>query len=80
MLLPRLRDPLFTRLVLVTLPEATPVHEAIAVQEDLARAGMKPHTWVLNQSLSSVQPEGALLRERALAERSHLQEVLHQDA
>jgi arsenite-transporting ATPase len=27
-LLPRLRDPDFTRVLIVTLPEATPVHEA----------------------------------------------------
>jgi arsenite/tail-anchored protein-transporting ATPase len=27
-LLPRLRDPKFTKVLLVTLPEATPVHEA----------------------------------------------------
>ena len=34
-LLPRLRDPAFTRVLLVTLPEATPVHEATALQDDL---------------------------------------------
>ena len=39
-LLPRLRDPAFTRVLLVTLPEATPVHEAQALQADLARAGI----------------------------------------
>ena len=27
-LLPRLRDPAFTKVLIVTLPEATPVHEA----------------------------------------------------
>ena len=37
-LLPRLRDPQFTRVILVTLPEATPVHEAGRLQEDLRRA------------------------------------------
>ncbi len=35
-LLPRLRDDDFTRVIVVTLPEATPVHEAAALQEELA--------------------------------------------
>ncbi len=41
-LLPRLRDPGFTRVLICTLPEATPVHEAAALQEDLQRAGIQP--------------------------------------
>ena len=45
-LLPRLRDPGFTRVLLVTLPEATPVHEAAQLQRDLARAGITPFAWV----------------------------------
>ena len=36
-LLPRLRDPVLTKILLVTLPEATPVHEAAALQQDLQR-------------------------------------------
>jgi arsenite-transporting ATPase len=50
-LLERLRDPAFTRILLVTLPEATPVHEAAALQEDLRRAHIEPFAWVINQSL-----------------------------
>jgi arsenite-transporting ATPase len=41
-LLPRLRDPDFTRVLIVTLPEATPVHEAASLQQDLVRAGIHP--------------------------------------
>lgn len=48
-LLPRLRDPEFTRVLLVTLPEATPVHEAARLQDDLLRAGITPFAWVINQ-------------------------------
>ena len=40
-LLPRLRDPQFTRVLIVTLPEATPVHEAAKLQQDLVRAGIR---------------------------------------
>lgn len=50
-LLPRLRDPAYTRVLIVTLPEATPVHEAERLSQDLARAGIEPHAWVINQSL-----------------------------
>ena len=38
-LLPRLRDPDFTKVVLVALPEATPVNEAEQLAGDLERAG-----------------------------------------
>ena len=50
-LLPRLRDPEFTRVLVVTLPEATPVHEAAKLQQDLRRAEIEPFAWVINQSL-----------------------------
>ncbi|MGO9256451.1 MAG: arsenical pump-driving ATPase [Bryobacteraceae bacterium] len=63
-LLPRLRDPDFTRVLLVTLPEATPVHEAARLQEDLARAGITPFAWVVNQAFSA---NG--FRDRVLVER-----------
>ena len=51
-LLPRLRDPEFTRILLVTLPEATPVHEAAQLQEDLLRANIGTFGWIINQSLT----------------------------
>ena len=47
-LLPRLREPDFTRVLIVTLPEATPVHEAASLQRDLLRAGITPFAWVIN--------------------------------
>ena len=50
-LLPRLRDPDFTRVLIVTLPEATPVHEASRLQHDLVRAGIHPFAWVINHCL-----------------------------
>jgi arsenite/tail-anchored protein-transporting ATPase len=50
-LLPRLRDPDFTRVLIVTLAEATPVHEAERLQADLRRAEIEPFAWVINQSL-----------------------------
>ena len=75
-LLPRLRDPGFTHIVLVTLPEATPIHEAIALERDLARAGIQPFAWVVNQSLTPLQVTDPLLRSRQVGEAVHLRELL----
>ena len=74
-LLPRLRDPSYTRVLLVTLPEATPVHEARALQEDLARAGISPYAWVVNQSLTPIATRDPVLWARRAAERPYLDEV-----
>lgn len=74
-LLPRLRDPAFTRVVVVTLPEATPVHEAAALQEELRRAGIEPFAWVVNQSLAPVEVRDPVLAARKSGERAYLDEV-----
>jgi arsenite/tail-anchored protein-transporting ATPase len=72
---PRLREASFTRVVLVTLPEATPVHEAWALQDDLARAGINPFGWVVNQSLTPISTRDPVLAARREAERPYLEEV-----
>ena len=77
-LLPRLRDPHFTRILLVTLPEATPVHEAAALERDLARAGISPFGWVINQSLADSGVSDPLLAARARAELPYIREVIEQ--
>jgi arsenite-transporting ATPase len=74
-LLPRLRDPEFTRVLLVTLPEATPVHEARALQDDLARAAIAPFAWVVNQTLTPISLRDPVLAARRAAERTYLDEV-----
>lgn len=74
-LLSRLRDPEFTRILLVTLPEATPVHEAAALQEDLRRAQIEPFGWIINQSLFGSGSGDRLLQKREEAEHRYLQEV-----
>jgi arsenite-transporting ATPase len=78
LLLPRLRDPEFARVVLVTLPEATPVHEAMALQDDLQRAGIAPFAWVVNQSFAVVDTDDPVLRARGGREQRHLDEVRQQ--
>ncbi|MFN6108000.1 MAG: arsenical pump-driving ATPase [Planctomycetaceae bacterium] len=74
-LLPRLRDPGFTRVLLVTLPEATPVHEAAQVQQDLRRAEIEPFAWVINQSLTPLAVIDPRLLERQRAEQRYIREV-----
>jgi len=71
-LLPRLRDPAFTKILVVTLPEATPVHEAALLQQDLERAGIRPFAWVVNQSLIPLEvTDPVLVRRRANETRFH---------
>lgn len=76
-LLPRLRDPQFTRVLLVTLPEATPVHEAAQLQRDLARAQIVPFAWVINQSLAPLALSDPVLMSKREAEFKYIDEVRH---
>ncbi len=64
----RLRDPAYTRVLLVTLPETTPVTEAAQLQADLRRAGIEPFAWIVNASLAAARPKDSVLVERAAAE------------
>jgi len=74
-LLPRLRDPHYTKVLIVTLPEATPVHEAERLQNDLARAGIHPHAWIINQSLAASGTAAPLLRQRGAYELPYIRRV-----
>lgn len=74
-LLPRLRDPAYTHVVLVTLPAATPVHEAAALGADLERAGIRPWAWVVNQSLAPLPVTDPVLVARRAREAPYLAEV-----
>ncbi len=77
-LLPRLRDPQFTRVFIVTLPEATPVHEAAQLQEDLRRAGIEPFAWVINQSVSPLAVTDPGLVARQSYEARYIGEVVNE--
>jgi arsenite-transporting ATPase len=74
-LLPRLRDPDFTRVLVVTLPAATPVHEAARLQQDLRRAEIEPFAWVINQSLLPLAVTDPTLRQRQHHELPFIDEV-----
>jgi len=71
----RLQDPEQTKMLLVTLPETTPVLEAAALQEDLRRAGIEPWAWVINASLAAAGPHDPLLVARAQSEIRQIEKV-----
>lgn len=77
LLLQRLRDPEFTKVILVALPEPTPVHEAQRLQADLRRAGIEPFGWVVNRSLALAGVKEPLLAAKAARESEPIGEVLN---
>lgn len=79
-LLEHLRDPAFTHILLITLPEATPVHEAAALQADLRRARIEPYAWVINQSLLHSGSCDPLLQRREHSEHRYIDEVVQKQA
>ena len=79
-LLPRLRDPEFARMLVVTLAESTPVQEAQRLQADLRRAGIEPYGWVINASLAAAETTHPTLRARAGAELAHIERVQESSA
>ncbi len=70
-----LQDPTLTKVIIVTLPEQTPVLEASILQVDLERAGIHPWAWVISTSLSAASVESAFLRQRATSEANPIAEV-----
>ena len=79
-LLPRLRDPDFTRVLVVTLAEATPVHEAASLQRDLRRAEIEPYAWVINQTLTPLTLSDPVLKGRQAHEAAYIREVCDEHA
>lgn len=79
-LLPRLRDPEFTKVLITTLPEATPVHEAARLQQDLRRAEIEPFGWVINQSFAVSGTRDELLMQRGSNELKYIDEVCKEHA
>jgi arsenite-transporting ATPase len=71
----RLQDPAYTRVLVVALPETTPVQEAERLQADLRRAGIEPWAWVLNRSLAAAAPTDPVLSARAALELAHVERV-----
>ncbi len=71
----RLQDPEQTKILIVTLPETTPVLEAAHLQEDLRRAGIEPWGWIINGSLAAAETSHPLLHTRGEAEHEQIAKV-----
>lgn len=71
----RLQDPAYTKIILVTLPEVTPVSQAAALQEDLRRASVEPYAWVLNKSVLGAGTHDPLLAARLAGERKQIERM-----
>lgn len=74
-LLPRIRNPKETSVVIVTLAEATPVLEASRLQDDLRRANINPKWWVINQSMIATNTNDPVLKGKASSEKKWIHEV-----
>ena len=71
----RLQDASYTKIILVTLPEVTPVSQAAALQDDLRRAGIEPYAWVLNKSVLAAGTHDPLLAARLSGERKQMERM-----
>ena len=73
-LLPRLKSN-ETEVIIVTLPEATPVYEALRLEDDLQRAGIAAKWWVVNQSLYGTNTTNPILAAKAAGEVEWLNRI-----
>ncbi|OZG42653.1 arsenical pump-driving ATPase [Aeromonas sp. A35_P] len=76
----QLQDPKQTKVLIVTLPEPTPVQEAANLQADLRRAGIEPWAWLINHSLQQAAVRSPLLQLRAERQLPHVEAVERQHA
>ena len=71
----RLQDADYTKILLVTLPEATPVSQAAALQDDLRRADIQPWAWIVNKSILAAGTRDPLLMARLQGEQRQVARV-----
>lgn len=71
----QIQNPDKTKIILVTLAETTPITEAEHLEQDLARAGIQPWGWIINNTLVNHQTHSGLLIERALKESEEILRV-----
>jgi len=73
----RLQDPEYTKIILVTLPETTPVLQAKVLQDDLRRANIEPFAWVINKSILAANTHDSLLQARLASEAKQMGKVVN---
>ncbi len=70
-----LQDPDYSKLFIVTIPETTPITEAVKLQDDLRRTGIEPYAWIANQSMAVTDIKDPLLKQRAASERPLIDKI-----
>ncbi|MDN5997553.1 ArsA-related P-loop ATPase, partial [Acidipropionibacterium jensenii] len=75
--LTRLQDPNYTKMIIVTLPETTPILEAEQLQRDLQRASITPWAWIVNRSVAAAHPTSEFLHTVADGEIPQIKHVQH---
>ncbi len=73
-LLPRLKSS-ETEVLIVTLPEATPVYEALRLEEDLQRAQITVGWLIINQSFNKIDTTNELLKAKANSEAEWINKI-----
>jgi len=76
----RLKNASYTKMLITTLPETTPVQEAARLQADLRRTGIEPFAWVINNSLLATETKDPVLMQRAASEVARIEEVISEHA
>lgn len=74
-LLPRLQNPDDTEVLMVTLPETTPVYESMRLDEDLDRANIAHTWWLVNQSMYAADTHNDVLKARSFNELEWIDKV-----
>ena len=74
-LLPRLQNKDETEVLMVTLPEATPVYESMRLDEDLDRTEIAHTWWLVNQSMYATETTNDVLKSRAINELEWIEKV-----
>ena len=74
-LLPRLKNPKDTEVIIVTLAETTPFYEAQRLSDDLKRAGLAIKWWAINASYSLTDTTSEFLKAKAANEFQWIQKV-----
>ena len=71
-----MRDPDYTKILLITLPEMTPVQEAKQLEKDLERASISSYAWIINQSLAPLNVTDPLLAAKRQDEFHYISQVM----
>lgn len=74
-LLPRLQNSDDTEVLMVTLPETTPVYESMRLDEDLDRAKISHTWWLVNQSRYAADTQNDVLKARSFNELEWIEKV-----